>query len=162
MGQPLQLIREHYLIYTPKRPRLDAGGDNCSSDQATGSQGVKTRTSSNSTISGQDTDTTEEISGSTSTSTDEGTIVALTPTDIEDAVYCYACRLFSPPLGHTEDVFIKTGFRNWKKIEERFQRHAQSEYHKNSMTMWGAYKQVKTHAEQLDSQRSALIGHCLC
>jgi hypothetical protein len=77
-----------------------------------------------------------------------------------DAVFCFACRLFPPPLVHTEEVFIKTGFRNWKKIGEKLQKHAQSEFHKHSIAMWGAYKQVKSHGsitEQLDSQHSAAI-----
>ena len=77
-----------------------------------------------------------------------------------DAVFRYACRLFPPPLVHTEEVFIKTGFRNWKKIGEKLQKHAQSEFHKHCIALWGAYKQVKGHgsiAEQLDSQLSAAI-----
>ena len=77
-----------------------------------------------------------------------------------DAVFCYACRLFPPPLVHAEEVFIKTGFRNWKKIGEKLQKHAQSEFHKHSIALWGAYKQVKAHgsvAEQLDSQLSVVI-----
>ena len=77
-----------------------------------------------------------------------------------DAVFCYACRLFPPVLVCTEKEFVKTGFRNWKKIGEKLQKHAQSEFHKHSIAMWGAYKQVKAHgsiAEQLDSQLSATI-----
>ena len=77
-----------------------------------------------------------------------------------DAVFCYACRLFPPPLVHTEEVFIKTGFRNWKKIGEKLQKHAPSEFHKHSIALRGAYKQVKAHgsiAKQLDSQLSAAI-----
>ena len=77
-----------------------------------------------------------------------------------DAVYCYACQLFPPPRGHTEEVFTKTGFRDWKKIGERFQKHAQSEYHKHSMAIWAAYKQAKSQgsiAEQLDLQLSTVI-----
>ena len=76
-----------------------------------------------------------------------------------DAVFCYACRLFPPPLVRTEEVFVKTGFRNWK-IGEKLQKHSLSEFHKHSIAMWGAYKQVKAHgsiAEQLDSQLSAAI-----
>ena len=44
-----------------------------------------------------------------------------------DAVFCYACRSFPPPLVHTEEVFIKTGFRNWKNLEKSFRSiHSQS------------------------------------
>ena len=67
---------------------------------------------------------------------------------------------FPPLLVRTEEVFIKTGFRNWKKIGEKLQKHAQCQFHKHSIAMWGAYKQVKTYgsiAEQLDSQLSAAI-----
>ena len=76
-----------------------------------------------------------------------------------DAVFCYACRLFPPVLVRTEEVFVKTGFRNWK-IGEKLQKHAQSEFHKHSIAMWSAYKQVEAHgsvAEQFDSQLSATI-----
>lgn len=196
---------------TPKRPRLDSdrSTDDNSSDQAAGlGHDGQNVTSLNSSTSSRETDTTDqgtETSGSSSTSPNEGTVVAITaPSDVAqtrdcepvhpmlklfpkrmisgklrsfssqwyapypfieysvqtDAVYCYACRLFPPPLGHTEDAFVKSGFRNWKKIGERFQKHAQSEFHKNSMTIWGAYKQVKSHssiAEQLDSQLSTVI-----
>ena len=74
-----------------------------------------------------------------------------------DAIYCFACRLFPPPRGRTEEGFIKTGFKNWKKIGERLQKHAQSEHHKHSMTIWAAYKQTKSHgsvAEQFDPIKS--------
>ena len=77
-----------------------------------------------------------------------------------DAVFCYACRRFPPPLVHTEEVFIKTGFRNWKKIGEKLQKHTQSEFHKHSVALWGAYQQAKacgSIAEQLDSQLSTVI-----
>lgn len=67
-----------------------------------------------------------------------------------DAVFCYACRRFPPPLVHTEEVFIKTGFRNWKKIGENPQKHTQSEFHKHSVALWGAYN---TAVQLLSSQQ---------
>jgi len=33
----------------------------------------------------------------------------------KDAIFCYACRLFSNSSGHYEETFTTLGFKNWKK-----------------------------------------------
>eukprot|EP00102_Acyrthosiphon_pisum_P021445 XP_016658655.1 PREDICTED: uncharacterized protein LOC107883349 [Acyrthosiphon pisum] len=33
----------------------------------------------------------------------------------KDAIFCFPCRMFSTSSGHVEDVFVTTGFNNWKK-----------------------------------------------
>ncbi len=35
-----------------------------------------------------------------------------------DAVLCYPCRLFGKECGYAEDTFVRTGFRNWKKMKK--------------------------------------------
>lgn len=61
-----------------------------------------------------------------------------------DAMFCYACRHFSPPgYGNTSDAFIKTGFRRWKKAHRsdgRIDKHQKSQCHKLSSISWSDYK----------------------
>ena len=33
-----------------------------------------------------------------------------------DKVFCFACRFFPPSFGNAEDVFVQTGFREWKNV----------------------------------------------
>ena len=63
-------------------------------------------------------------------------------------------------LSILKKCLLKQALETGKKIGEKLQKHAQSEFHKHSIALWGAYKQVKAHgsiAEQLDSQLSAAI-----
>ena len=49
----------------------------------------------------------------------------------KDAVFCYACRFFS--LGSANDVFVKTGYRDWKHCTGkagRIAKHSNSVKHK--------------------------------
>jgi len=34
----------------------------------------------------------------------------------KDAVFCYPCRVFGTTTNKSEDTFVSTGFRNWKKV----------------------------------------------
>ncbi|CAI6377654.1 unnamed protein product [Macrosiphum euphorbiae] len=38
----------------------------------------------------------------------------------KDAIFCYACRLFSNSSGHNEETFTTLGFKNWKKASRLF------------------------------------------
>ena len=60
-----------------------------------------------------------------------------------DAIFCYACRLFSSVSGHAgvEDIFRSTGFSNWKKIDERLKKHSDSNGHKDAMISWRFWQQ---------------------
>ena len=54
-----------------------------------------------------------------------------------DAVFCYPCRHFAPAsYGNAEDLFIRTGFQNWKKAkgkDGKFTKHISSQCHKLSV-----------------------------
>ena len=76
----------------------------------------------------------------------------------QDAIYCFPCRIF--PSGIAEVTFTKTGFRNWKKMKEKCDKHVRSEAHKNSMTLWAGFKQAEIEgsvANQLAVHRVATI-----
>lgn len=34
----------------------------------------------------------------------------------KDAIFCYPCRVFGTTTNKSEDTFVSTGFRNWKKV----------------------------------------------
>ena len=54
-----------------------------------------------------------------------------------DAVFCFPCRHFAPAsYGHADDLFILTGFQNWKKAkgkDGKFNKHIHSQCHKMSV-----------------------------
>ena len=61
---------------------------------------------------------------------------------------------------YTDTTFTTEGCNKWKKIGDKLKRHTESEAHKDSMAMWGAYKQTKsspTVVDQLISQRASTI-----
>lgn len=58
----------------------------------------------------------------------------------KDAVFCYACRHFS--LGSTNDVFVKTGYRDWKHCTGktgRIMKHSISLKHKQAVASWSDF-----------------------
>lgn len=55
-----------------------------------------------------------------------------------DAIFCYPCRQFGKTASK-DDVFIKSGFNNWKTALEKnrgFDKHAQSMQHSQNMQSW--------------------------
>lgn len=42
----------------------------------------------------------------------------------QDAVFCFLCRNFGMNSSYEEEVFTKTGFKNWKHITEKLHKHA--------------------------------------
>lgn len=72
-----------------------------------------------------------------------------------DAVFCYPCRQFSHS-GTKENAFITTGFRNWKQAltkDKGFQKHALSQSHIISMSMWTE----KEEREKMNLSVSSLV-----
>lgn len=61
-----------------------------------------------------------------------------------DAMFCYACRHFSPPAyGNADDAFVKSGFRRWKKAHGKdgaIEKHLNSQCHKSSCIAWVDYQ----------------------
>ena len=75
-----------------------------------------------------------------------------------DAVFCYACRFFS--LGSANDVFVKTGYCDWKHCTGktgRIVKHSNSVKHKQAMASWSDFKanqdKQTSVASALDRQR---------
>ncbi|KAL4085299.1 hypothetical protein QTP88_027158 [Uroleucon formosanum] len=65
---------------------------------------------------------------------------------LEDAVYCFPCRLFSKHFDN-QTKFISLGFKNWKKAtfsDSGLKKHDKSQDHKNCYVMWVSYKNMKT------------------
>ncbi len=54
----------------------------------------------------------------------------------KDSAYCFACRVFGKNL--KQDIFVSSGFKNWKKAVNAFHKHAQS--HKDCIVSWNSYK----------------------
>jgi hypothetical protein len=76
-----------------------------------------------------------------------------------DAAYCFPCRLFArTDIACTDEAFIHTGFRSWKKATERksgFSQHDSCNAHKAAVQKWEAYLQqqktgnIKEHLSTL-------------
>lgn len=65
----------------------------------------------------------------------------------KNAVYCYACRQFSP-IHERDNVFKETGFSHWKSALESnkgLKKHQKCALHVNSMAKW---------ADAIDRQKS--------
>lgn len=82
----------------------------------------------------------------------------------KDAVFCYACRFFS--LGSVNDVFVKTGYRDWKHCTGktgRITKHSNSMKHRQAMASWSDFKanqeKQTSVACALDSQRKEEVIH---
>lgn len=59
---------------------------------------------------------------------------------IQDAAFCFSCRMFPVPnKPQTENNFISVGFKQWKKANEKdagFAQHERSDYHNISFCSW--------------------------
>lgn len=65
---------------------------------------------------------------------------------LEDAVYCFPCRIFSKHSDN-QTTFISLGFKNWKKStynDSGLKKHDKSQDHKNCYVMWVSQKNMKT------------------
>ena len=69
--------------------------------------------------------------------------------------------MFLSHSNYVDTTFTMKGFNKWKKIGEKLRKHAESEVHKDSMTMWIGYKQTlfsANIADQLSSQRAVNVA----
>lgn len=79
----------------------------------------------------------------------------------DDAAYCYYCRLFADKAAQRKQttVFVAGGFRNWRDAVCSFQRHEQSDQHKQSASFFLDAKKMLTAetsvASQLSTQHAA-------
>lgn len=55
-----------------------------------------------------------------------------------DSVFCCVCRHFPSSSKNSEDIFIKTGYCNWKNIREICKKHECSEAHKYYLTKYSS------------------------
>lgn len=46
-----------------------------------------------------------------------------------DSVFCYVCWTYNTNISTADDVFTTLGFRNWKKIKEKFDKHEKCKVH---------------------------------
>lgn len=60
----------------------------------------------------------------------------------KDAVFCYDCRMFDTNSS-SEDVFIKTGFINWKKQKEKIDKHEKSRSYLTCLEKYRMYEKCK-------------------
>lgn len=75
----------------------------------------------------------------------------------KDAVFCYACRIFSS--NNKEVSITEKGISNWKKIGEKLEKHASSDSHLFSMAKWHNYrKPTDTVASAISSSHKELIS----
>lgn len=82
-----------------------------------------------------------------------------------NAVFCYACRLFSGPgMGRAEETFKSIGYCDWKHATGKhglLEKHDKCRAHKVAMVAWGSYErnqqQGLTIEHRLDSARSIQI-----
>lgn len=83
----------------------------------------------------------------------------------KDAIFCYACRLFSQGLRST-DAFVLKGYSDWKHASTAINKHDTSVKHLEAMTNWSQYKitirSSTSVATSLDNSRKAgIIYHLL-
>lgn len=72
----------------------------------------------------------------------------------QNVVFCFCCRNFQTAhlTNKTSDAFTKTGFCNWRKAIEKFQRHEKSKNHPFAIACWENKKQqVVSIAEKVNS-----------
>lgn len=72
----------------------------------------------------------------------------------KDAVFCYACRIFEKSFP-SEDTFIKSGFRNWKKIKEKLDKHEKSKSHSACMEKYAMHESSKERGSVMSMISSA-------
>ena len=71
----------------------------------------------------------------------------------EDKVYCFICKNFSS--GNIKDqyeTFVKSGFSNWKKLNEKLKKHEQSDQHTKCSEKYVSYKHSLTHGKVCDQK----------
>lgn len=73
-----------------------------------------------------------------------------------DAVFCYPCKQF--PSYKKEDLLTEKGLSNWKKLNEKLEKHASSESHLLSMAKWtNFHKPTETVISQISSTHKLLV-----
>ena len=72
----------------------------------------------------------------------------------EDAVFCHFCIFFSGT--NKETTFTKTGYRDWKKANEKLSKHEQSQCHINATVDFGNYCSQTSINEQLCNEAEIL------
>lgn len=60
----------------------------------------------------------------------------------KDLVFCFYCRNFGAG-SNSEEVFTKSGFKDWKKISEKLNKHSKSSYHLFSLAKYKDYQNTK-------------------
>lgn len=60
----------------------------------------------------------------------------------KDLVFCFYCRNFGAG-SNSEEVFTKSGFKDWKKNSEKLNKHSKSSYHLLSLAKYKDYQNTK-------------------
>ncbi|CAH9146872.1 unnamed protein product [Cuscuta epithymum] len=80
----------------------------------------------------------------------------------KDAAFCFWCYLFHGHEGKRfgDDVFVRTGFRNWKKAPEKFRDHVGivESVHNDARTQFFAFKNQKQSISRSLSSGTQLLG----
>lgn len=96
-------------------------------------------------------------------------IVWLEYSEKKDSAYCCACRVFGKNLKH--DVFVSSGFKNWKQALNAFLKYEGTQSHKDCIVSWNSYKasslrgnvvqQIKATSADEIRQRREYMRHIL-
>ena len=65
--------------------------------------------------------------------------------DSTGCVFCYVCKLFSTDY---DNVFVKSGFYNWKKAKQTIFGHKNSKEHIQCMIKWVEFIKQNTHIDE--------------
>ena len=71
----------------------------------------------------------------------------------EDSVTCFFCKRLNLNLLSErcrDETFLKTGYKNWKKATEKFDKHQQSKYRKSALTYEVIVPQCRNALEIID------------
>ncbi|KAL8171907.1 hypothetical protein V2J09_023711 [Rumex salicifolius] len=80
----------------------------------------------------------------------------------KDAAFCFWCYLFKGDTGKRfgSDVFVKTGFRNWKKASEKFRDHvgAAGSTHNDARARFFAFKDRALCLTRMESSGNQVLS----
>ena len=57
---------------------------------------------------------------------------------VSDAIFCFPCRLFESSTDYKDVAFTEKGFKDWKKIREKLDKHVSTNTHLDCVTRWNA------------------------
>ena len=84
-----------------------------------------------------------------------------------DAVFCFTCRHFNSRSCNSDTVFTRSGFRNWKRLNEALTKHSQCDSHLLATALYSAWcesqktgsvvSQIEDHANGVAEQNRDVV-----